>query len=81
MRCAGCLRVVPPVPGTYQEDRCLGCQRDEVARIVDACVRRGWEAQQVTLRGRLRVSVNTPIGNVTVTDTEDLTFVDVDVAA
>lgn len=80
-RCKGCLRVVPRVGGAAPEARCAKCQRIEVDQTVDACARRGWEARVITKRGRLRVSVHTPIGEVVLHDRADLEFVDVDVAA
>lgn len=81
MRCEGCLRIVNVVRGTMPEHRCANCQRVEVDRVVDACAKRGWEAQVVTVRGRLRVSVHSPIGEVTLHDRRDLRFLEVDVAA
>lgn len=81
MRCEGCLRIVPVVRGLAPESRCASCQREEANETVDACAQRGWEARVVTQRGRLRVSVHTPIGEVTVHDRRDLKFLDVDVAA
>lgn len=81
MRCEGCLRIVPIVAGTLPEERCVACQRTEVDETVDACARHGWEARVVTQRGRLRVSVHTPIGEVTLHDRTDLRFLEVDVAA
>lgn len=81
MRCEGCLRIVHVVPGLAPEPRCASCQRREANETVDACAQRGWEARVVSRRGRLRVSVHTPIGEVTVHDRRDLKFLDVDVAA
>lgn len=81
MRCANCLKTVASVKGMAPEPRCLACQREEAEHTVDACARHGWEARVITLRGRLRVSVNTPIGPVTVHDRDDLAFLEVDVAA
>jgi hypothetical protein len=80
-RCEGCLRIVPQIPGTPPECRCIKCQREETRETVNACAQRGWEARVVTQRGRLRVSVHTPIGEVTVHDRRDLKFLDVDVVA
>lgn len=80
MRCDRCLHKVHHVRGMGLTTRCAKCQEQEVRFIVDACVQRGWEAQVENRRGRLRVSVHTPIGQVTLCDTEDLLFLDVDVA-
>ncbi len=80
MRCESCLRKMYRVPGLGFDRRCATCQRQEAQQTVDACAQRGWEARVISQRGRLRVSVHTPIGEVTVHDRGDLKFLDVDVS-
>lgn len=81
MRCVSCLKKVPVVKGLAPESRCLKCQREEAQQTVDACVQLGWEARVISRRGRVRVSVHTELGEVTVHDRDDLPFLQVDVAA